>query len=244
MVQIRSAVFLALYTLSGIWFGTTALLLQRNSFATRFAYLRNWNRFVLFLSRTVVGIHIDVRGLDNIPNEPCVVMSKHQSQWETIYLQTIFSPLCTILKQELLSIPFYGWGLKQMEPIAIDRGAPRQALKQVQQLGRQRLQQGRSILVFPEGTRVAVGETRRYAKSGAQLAVGANAPILPIAHNAGLVWPGGFKKYAGTVSVVIGKPLCPGDRSPAELTAEVEQWVEQTSNALLDPGNSDTPAQE
>jgi 1-acyl-sn-glycerol-3-phosphate acyltransferase len=165
-------------------------------------------------------------------------MSKHQSQWETFYLQTLFNPLCTILKKELLLLPFFGWGLRVMEPIAIDRSSKRGALRTVQKTGLLRLQAGRSVLVFPEGTRTPPGEKQPYARSGAHLAMAAGVPILPVAHNAGLRWPPGkLLKYPGTVTVVIGEPIETVDLGNLQdeklLTAKVEAWIESQSADLL-----------
>ena len=160
-------------------------------------------------------------------------MCKHQSEWETFYLQTVFSSLCTILKKELLRIPFFGWALMQMEPIAIDRSTPKDALKKVQTMGLKRLKQGRSVLIFPEGTRVKVGEKGRYARSGAKLAVASESLILPIAHNAGLHWRNKQKKQAGTITFIIGEPISTANKTAKQLTDEVEVWIEQQFNTLL-----------
>ena len=234
MIAVRSGLFYVVYVLAATWFGATAPLIAWLPFRYRFRYVRGWNHVVLAALRIICGIRTRVHGLDNIPDRPCVVMCKHQSQWETYYLQVVFTPLCTILKQELLSIPIFGWGLRQMSPIAIDRTAPRDALRKVQQQGLQRLTNGASVLVFPEGTRVAPGEHRRYARSGASLAISASAPILPIAHNGGLFWPAdGYKKFPGVVDVVIGAPIDPLSGDARALTERVEEWIETESNRLL-----------
>lgn len=234
MIAIRSAIFYFFYLLSGVWFGLTAPLVSWMPFDYRFRYVRYWNRFVLFLTRWVVGIRVRVEGLENLPDHACVVMSKHQSQWETVFLQTVFTPLCTILKQELLDIPFFGWGLRQLDPIAIDRSSPRDALKKVQTEGLARLSRGCSVLVFPEGTRVDPGQVKRYARSGANLAVSGQVPILPVAHNAGLFWPSDrFLKYPGTLTVIIGKPIDTSNEDARSLTEQVESWIESESEKLL-----------
>ncbi|MDG1293403.1 MAG: lysophospholipid acyltransferase family protein [Pseudomonadales bacterium] len=176
---------------------------------------------------------MNVIGRENIPSTPCVIMCKHQSEWETFYLQTIFPHLCTILKKELLSIPFFGWALRQMEPIAIDRSSPKEALRKVQEIGLKRLKQNRSVLIFPEGTRVKPGERGRYARSGANLAVASESMILPIAHNAGVYWQNKQKKQAGTITFVIGTPISTTNKSAKQLISEVENWIEEQSTALL-----------
>ena len=233
ITQFKGQCFYFFYYLSVFWFGFTACLIFWLPYRFRFAYISLWNRIIVVLAQLFIGVNVILIGRENIPNSPCVIMSKHQSEWETFYLQTIFPSLCTILKKELLRIPFFGWALKQMEPIAIDRSSPREALKKVQAMGLKRLKQGRSVLIFPEGTRVKPGERGRYARSGANLAVASETVILPIAHNAGLHWQSKQKKKAGTITFVIGAPINTKDKTAKQLTDEVETWIEQQSEYLL-----------
>ncbi len=230
----RIICFYFLYYISVFWFGLTGVLIWWVPYSYRSRYLRQWNRFFVFTARTILNINVDVVGRENMPNYACVIMCKHQSEWEAFYLQALFWPLCTILKNELLRIPFFGWALALMEPIAIDRTSPKEALKQVQNQGLKKLRQGRSVLIFPEGTRMPLGKSGRYARSGATLAIAATVPILPIAHNAGICWPNGNqKKQAGTISFVIGEPIVATGQSARELTKDVEDWIETHSNELL-----------
>ncbi len=233
-VRLRVAGFQFFYFLSVAWFGITGTLLWWLPYRYRSRYITLWNHFVVFIAKRFIGIKIELTGSENIPDRACVIMCKHQSEWETFYLQTQFWPLCTILKKELLRIPFFGWALRQMEPIAIDRSSPKEALKLVQSKGLKRLSQGRSVLIFPEGTRVKPGETKRYARSGANLALAGNCDILPIAHNAGVHWPSKSIKTAGTIRFVIGNPIAVANKSAKDLTAEVERWIETQSSALLE----------
>jgi 1-acyl-sn-glycerol-3-phosphate acyltransferase len=140
------------------------------------------------LCRYVLGIRYRVLGRENIPAEPSVVLAKHQSAWETVGLQEVFPPLVFVLKKELLRVPFFGWGLAAMKMISIDRAAAKDALKQVFDQGRERLAAGYWVVIFPEGTRVAPGETERYKPGGAHLAVRSGAKVVPVAHNAGEIW--------------------------------------------------------
>jgi len=181
-----------------------------------------------FCLRIICGIKIEIIGRENIPEGNFVVLSKHQSDWETYYLQRLFRPVSTILKKELLKIPFFGWGLACVQPIAIDRGNPRQAMKQIMVQGQQRLAEGNNVVIYPEGTRVKFGEKGKYARSGANLAIAAGVPVLPVSHNAGRCWPGKeFLKYPGTIKVVIGKPIATSTESNSkELTGQVETWIE------------------
>lgn len=202
-------------------------------FSSRYRMITSWNHCCLFLLRICCKVSHEVRGVENIPAQPFVVVAKHQSAWETIFLQIQFVPLSTILKRELLLIPFFGWGLAMLRPIAIKRSSPKDAIRQLQSLGVTRLRDGVAVLVFPEGTRVNYGETGRYARGGAHLAIDANVPMLPIAHNAGRYWPKrGFVKYPGTIRVVVGEPIYPENRSAAELTDLCQEWIESTVTTL------------
>jgi len=156
-----------------------------------------------------------------------VILSKHQSQWETFYLQVMKRPVVTVLKKELMNVPFFGWGLRLMQPIGIDRSNPKKALRYIQEEGQRRLQKGQSIIIFPEGTRTPPGETGTYARSGAELACRAGVPIIPVAHNAGRCWPAKkFIKYPGTIHMVIGAPIDTLNGNSRELTERVKNWIE------------------
>lgn len=202
-------------------------------FSWRYALITSWNHCCLWLLKICCGVRHELIGAENIPDQPFVVMAKHQSAWETIYLQTLFNPLSTILKRELLYIPFFGWGLAMLKPVAIRRGSPKEAIKQVQTQGVARLKEGVAVLVFPEGTRTTYGKVGRYARGGAHLAIDANVPIVPLAHNAGKYWPKrGLIKRPGTISVVVGEPIQLEGRSAAELTDVCQEWIEGTVTGL------------
>lgn len=179
------------------------------------------------------GITLRIDGLENIPDTPCVVLSKHQSGWETFYLQRLLRPVSTILKKELFWIPFFGWGLYFMHPIAINRSNPREAMKQILAQGKQRLAQGNNVLIYPEGTRTPIGQTGNYGRSGAALAIAAGVPVLPVAHNAGYCWPAHqFIKWPGRIRMVIGKPIDTADSDSRQLTEQVKNWIESTQQTL------------
>lgn len=195
-----------------------------------------WCRCAIWLAKTVVGIRYEVHGLDNIPQQPCVILAKHQSTWETFFISALFEPLSQVLKRELLYVPFFGWAMAMLKPIAIDRSNPKAALKQLATQGGERLKQGAWVLVFPEGTRIPPGQMGKFSRGGTALAVNAGLPVLPIAHNAGEYWPKeGWAKRPGTIQVVIGAPMYAegeGPRAIAELNERAFAWVSEQQQAI------------
>lgn len=200
---------------------------------TRYRIISGWSRLVVYLARTILRIDWRVEGREHLPARPAVILSKHQSAWETMAFQLIFPPQVHVLKRELLWIPFFGWGLALMSPIAIDRSRGLAALRSIARRGRERLQQGFWVVVFPEGTRVAPGERRAYQLGGAWLAAASGAPVVPVAHNAGLFWPrNAFFKRPGTVTVRIGPSIDPANRDPKTINALAETWIEEQQKTL------------
>jgi len=193
-----------------------------------------WPRFATWLARYLLGIDYEVLGVENIPREPMVILSKHSSAWETIAFSEIFPPHAYVIKRELLWIPFLGWGLALFSPIAINRANRKQAMRRLTECGRERFGQGFSIMIFPEGTRIPVGQKGNYRGGGAVLAVAIGASVLPVAHNAGVVWPrNSFLKYPGKVTVRIGKPIDTAGMSADQLIHKVETWIENEVQALV-----------
>lgn len=199
----------------------------------RYRVISGWSRLVIRLSRLVLGIDWRVEGAENLPRTPAIILSKHQSAWETMAFQLIFPPQVHVLKRELLWIPFFGWGLALMSPIAIDRRRGLAALRNIARRGRERLAQGFWVVVFPEGTRVAPGERRPYQLGGAWLAADSGAPVVPVAHNAGLVWPrNAFLKRPGTVTVRIGPTIESAQRDAQTINRLAESWIEEQQKDL------------
>ncbi len=193
----------------------------------RYRFIALWARIVLWFAWHVCGVRYRVVGAEHLPKEPCLVLCKHQSAWETLALQLILPPQVWVLKKELLRVPFFGWGLAMLSPIAIDRSAGRQAIKQMVTQGKQRLGMGFWIVMYPEGTRVPPGERGQYHIGGAWLATQTGAVVVPIAHNAGTLWPkNAFLKRPGTITVTIGKPIDPNGMKPEALRVQVEEWIE------------------
>ncbi|MEE8289535.1 MAG: lysophospholipid acyltransferase family protein [Nitrosomonadaceae bacterium] len=186
-----------------------------------------WAHIMLYLTRVICGVHYRVLGIENIPKTPSIVLSKHQSAWETLAFQQIFPAQVWVLKKELLHIPFFGWGLAMTSPIAINRSSGRAALKQIVQQGKDRLKQGLWIVIFPEGTRIVPGKKGKYGIGGAWLATHTGVSVVPVAHNAGELWgKNSFIKRPGTITVSIGAPIDPAGMKASELNARVEEWIE------------------
>lgn len=203
----------------------------------RYRIISGWSRLAMFFSRKILGIDWRIEGRENLPATPAIILSKHQSAWETMAFQLIFPPQVHVLKRELLWIPFFGWGLALMSPIAIDRTRGVAALRSIARRGRERLEQGFWVVIFPEGTRVAPGERRDYQLGGAWLAAASGAPVVPVAHNAGLFWPrNSFLKRPGTVTVRIGPMIQAANRDPKTISKLAETWIEEQQKALC-PGS-------
>src|SRR3954469_7059576 len=182
---------------------------------------------VFFALKLICGLDYSVEGRENLPPGNHVIFMKHSSTWETFGIMILFPPLVWVMKREILWIPFVGWGCLLASCIAIDRRAGASAVNQVLVQGKDRMARGAWILVFPEGTRMAAGETRRYGSSGTLLAAQENRKIVPVAHNAGYFWPRrGVLKRRGTVRVIIGPPIDPVGRDVREVNNEVQAWIE------------------
>lgn len=237
LTSLRSAIFAMGYMGLGLIYGFFSLFIFYLPPMVRHRILISWCWLIVLWLRLTCGVRYEIRGLENlrkIPG-PKVVLSKHQSTWETLALQYLCFPASTILKRELLRIPFFGWGLRCLQPIAIDRDNPREALRQVKIQGVQRLASGLNLLLFPEGTRVAPGERGKYARSGPEIAIESGAFIIPVAVNAGCCWPTKtWKRHPGLVTVVFGEPIAPAGHTSRELMTEIENWIENQMLLLGD----------
>jgi 1-acyl-sn-glycerol-3-phosphate acyltransferase len=202
----------------------------------RYWWITRWCGIVGVLVRWIGGIRVEVSGLADRPQTPGVVIAKHQSAWETLNLLPWFYPQTWVLKRELLKIPVFGWGLARLDPIAIDRRAGRESLRQVIRQGREKLAQGRWVVIFPEGTRMPPGRRGRYQQGGALLACQAGVAVTPVAHNAGEHWPRrGLRLRPGVIRVEIGPTISTAGRTPAAVNQEAEAWIESAMERLTDP---------
>lgn len=237
---LRSCLFLLFQIVITPVFFIIALLTFPFSRLTRYRIISTWSRLMTGAATCICGVRYRVIGAENIPREPCVILSKHQSAWETMALQTIFPPQVWVMKRELLWIPFFGWGLAMLWPIAINRGSGAHALRQMAEQGRERLKAGFYIVIFPEGTRIAPGQRAAYHPGGAWLTVKTGALALPVAHNAGACWrKNAFIKRPGLITVSVGKPISPEGLSASELNHRVENWIESEMlklNSYGEPG--------
>lgn len=240
MLKLRSLLFTIGYNVSSVLIGFIGVIIWPIfPYTWRWRIVTLWNRFVMFWLRVCCGIRFEIHGERRRDLFPCVVMAKHQSTWETMFLQFYFGPVSTILKKELFRIPFFGWGLASLRPIAINRSNPMQALKDIKRIGLRRLQQGNNLLIFPEGTRTPVGQVGNYARSGADIAISAGVPVIAVAHNAGECWPTkDFIKYPGTIRVVISEPFETEGKDRKQLTEDVKNWIE-SEIAKMPPARKD-----
>jgi 1-acyl-sn-glycerol-3-phosphate acyltransferase len=230
---LRSVVYEILRFVVTVIFAVISLLTFPFKPITRYRIITAWSHLVIGMARVICGVRYRVIGRENFPSRPCIVLSKHQSAWETLAYQVILPPQVWVLKRELLRVPFFGWGLAMMSPIAIDRGSASRALKQTLQQGKDRLADGWWIVVFPEGTRTAPGKRGRYHLGGAWLACKTGTPVLPIAHNAGTVWGrNSFVKYPGTITVSIGAVIDPAGMTPDDVNRKAEDWIENEVTRL------------
>jgi 1-acyl-sn-glycerol-3-phosphate acyltransferase len=232
MIWLKSSAFFIFLLLFTLFFGTLCVIIFRfMSVYKRYQFVSRWNVIVLVVLEQLCGIRYQIKGMEHVTNSldlPVVVLSKHQSAFETIAFIAIFPKhLCFVFKRELLWLPFFGWALGMLNMIHINRSKRETAAISVANQGRQRLRDGNWILIFPEGTRTPTGSHRPYRKGGARLAVATNASVIPVAHNSGRVWPrNSFLKYPGLVTISIGPLISSAGKTGDQLNAEVEEWIE------------------
>jgi 1-acyl-sn-glycerol-3-phosphate acyltransferase len=227
MQLLRSLLYTTWLFVGTLLYAVVVLLLAWLPPKRLYVVANNWARVQLWMLKALCGLSYVVEGKENVPPGAHISMWKHSSAWETIAQAAIFPPQAWVLKRELMWIPLVGWALRCLQPIAINRKGGASAVNQVVDQGKKRLAEGLWILIFPEGTRVAPGETRRYGVSGSLLASRAGVKIIPVAHTAGFYWPRrGWVKRAGVIRVAIGPPIDASDRDPRELNDQVRSWID------------------
>lgn len=235
MILVRSLLFQIYFYASVCFIALCIVLFAWLPYKRRFIFARMWGLSMLWVGRWLCGLRYQFEGLENIPDEPSVVLIKHTTVFETYAQLVAFPPHTWVLKRELKWIPIFGWGVAAMRPIAIDRRAGHTAITQVIEQGKQRLADGIWVNVFPEGTRVAAGQTRKFGVSGAALAKEAGVKIVPVAHNAGDLWARrGARRYPGLIRFVVGPPIDASTQSPKETNLIAQNWIE-TRMAEISP---------
>ena len=231
---LRSVLFTLIMTVMTVVWSIACILFAPFPYAKRYYLTSRWNVVVIWAARVICGIRYEVRGMENLPDAPAILLSKHQSAWETIfYLILMPRPLVFVFKKELTYIPFFGWGIALLRMIPIDRSKGKDAFAQVVEQGRKRLADGQWVIMFPEGTRIAVGKAGKYKLGGPRLAVETQTPVVPIAVNAGECWPkGAFIKKPGLITVSIGKPISSEGLDSATLSQRVENWIESEMRVI------------
>lgn len=235
MLFLRSLLFFIGQVVTAPIFTLIALLAMPINPILRNDLISGWARSMLWWLKVTCNIRYEITGLENISNQPTIVLAKHQSAWETLAFQAIFPTQVYVLKRELLWIPIFGWGLAMSSPIAIDRSAGREALKKLVAKGQARLNKGFWVVIFPEGTRIEPGKRSKFHIGGAWLASHTKTQVLPVAHNAGEYWPkNSFIKKPGVINIHIGKPIQTAGLKADVLNHQVESWIE-SEMAILSP---------
>lgn len=235
MLFVRSSLFVLGSEVVLIFIVTLGMLTFYLPLKNRYQILSLWGKFNIEWLHTTCKLKTQVIGKENIPDKACVVISNHQSTWETFAFQKIFPQQTWVLKRELLWIPIFGWGLALLKPIIINRGEKLKALKKIIKQGTNRIEKGIFVIIFPEGTRQPYGKLGDYQKGGISIAKKSGAVLLPVYHNAGKSWAkGGFIKHPGVITVVIGKPINVAGKSTTELTKTIKDWTQTQAKKLAD----------
>ncbi len=229
MLALRATLFHLFQVVTVVPFALLCLLWSPLPRPWRYRLTVYWPRMVIHAARVLCGVRWEVRGTHNLPDEPVILLSKHQSTWETMfYPATMPRELCYVFKRELLYLPFFGWGIWLLDMIHIDRRRGADAFEQVVRQGERKLREGRWIIMFPEGTRTPVGARPRYKTGGARLAVRTGVPVVPIAVNSGDCWPRrAFIVKPGVITVSIGPPIASAGKTAETLSSEVQYWIER-----------------
>ncbi len=237
MSYVRAFLFYLVMVIATVVHSTLCLIFASwLPFRLRFKIVSSVNHLFIGWLRLVCGVRYQLAGQENLPQgRPYVLLVNHQSEWETIYLQLLVQPISTVLKKELLRIPFFGWALSLLRPIAIDRSQRTGAIKQLLKQGKQRLEEGVPVVIFPQGTRVAAGQLGTFNKGGAMLACSAKVPVVPMVHNAGEHWPSGrFAKIPGLIRIEIGEPIATEGRSVDEVFQQSTGWIQSRLEGTAD----------
>jgi 1-acyl-sn-glycerol-3-phosphate acyltransferase len=234
MLFLRSLIFMVMMAIATVIWSGVCMLVAPLPYNKRYWVTSRWNVFVIWAARVVCGIEYEIKGRENWPDAPAIVLSKHQSAWETIFLlANTPRPLVFVFKKEILYIPFFGWGIALLRMIPIDRKQGKNAFRMVAEIGKRRLRDGQWIIMFPEGTRTKVGSQGKYKSGGTRLAIDTKTQVVPIAVNSGECWPkNSFIKRPGKITVSIGKPISSEGQTPDGMMEQVEQWIESEMRVI------------
>ena len=241
---LRSLLFLTVMAVTVIPYAFLCLLCAPAPLSVRYRVTVWWPRAMIHAARWICGIDWQVKGWENLPDGPAIILSKHQSTWETFWLvSSMPREVCFVFKRELLFVPFFGWGIALLDMIHIDRKQGKNAFESVVAQGTAKLAAGRWICMFPEGTRIPPGEKGNYKSGGARLAIRTEAVVIPVAVNAGHLWPKkSFIKTPGTITVSIGPAISPTDQTPDQVTTAAETWIEQEMRRISPEDYGNLPA--
>jgi 1-acyl-sn-glycerol-3-phosphate acyltransferase len=242
---LRSALFLIIQVVTVVPYALALLMLAPAPLHWRYRFATGWTRFMIGCARWVCGIRWQLQGAEHLPDGPAILLSKHQSTWETFFFVSYMPrELCYVFKRELLWLPFFGWGIGLLRMIHIDRSRGRDAFESVVTQGQRKLAEGRWIIMFPEGTRIPRGQRGRYKTGGTRLALRTGAPVVPIAVDSARAWPKRpWIKQPGLITVSIGPPIDPQGHDPDSLMQAVESWIEAEMQRLDPaPGTASPPA--
>jgi 1-acyl-sn-glycerol-3-phosphate acyltransferase len=231
MLFLRSLLYFIGSIISVITITLCGLFFVFSPYSTRQKFLSQWAIFCIWWLKITLNITTTIIGQENVNKSPCVIISNHQSTWETLAFQTIFPAHTWVLKKELLWLPVFGWSLALLKPIIINRGDKLNAIKKVISQGSDRLKKGISVVVFPEGTRQPYNQLGEYQNGGAAIAKKSGYDIIPVYHNAGKIWPkGGFIKKSGVITIVIGEAISSSSMTSSGITEEIRNWTLDQAN--------------
>ena len=233
MLVLRTWIFKILFVPVTVLWTVFIVCLIVLPFPLRLRLAFGWGYSTIWLARLICGIKWQIHGLEKMPPGACVLMVNHQSTWETAFLPKLKMRQVWVLKRELMWLPFFGWALAVLHPIPINRKDGRRAIQKVIEQGRLRIEAGYSVILFPEGTRAPFDAPLPFKAGAARLAAALGVPAVPVAHNAGQFWPKRGLMHPGTVQVVVGEPIDPHGKTPAELNAIAETWINDTRARLV-----------
>ena len=236
-LYLRSSIFWLFHVISLMLVVGTLLCFFWSPISVRYAIASSWAKMNMHFLKWFCNLNYRIKGEENIPKEASLVLSNHQSTWETLAFQHFLPNQLWVLKKELLRIPVFGWGLAIISPIAIDRSAGKKAVDQIVEQGEKKLNQNRWVIIFPEGTRISPGVDSKYKIGGFIFATRITHPVLPVAHNAGEFWPKhSFIKYPGTITISIGESFNAEGMEPSDVKQKVEGWIKKELEVIGDPG--------